>query len=172
MADELLDLVNDKDEVVGTVLKSRAHQDPKLIHREIAIAVFNNKGEVLLQQRSMNKANDPGKWTITAAGHVGAGENPKGSAKREVKEELGIGVEPIYVEKEFSTHKDKDARFFWIYYATMEGDPRLVLDKEEVMDAKWVSVKKLAEFSKHNYFPLDSGSYKFISKIAKTLKLI
>ena len=53
--DELLDLVNEKDEVIGEVWKSVAHKDPTKIHREVAIVVFNNKSEVLLQQRSFKK---------------------------------------------------------------------------------------------------------------------
>ena len=50
--DELLDLVNEKDVVIGTVLKSEAHKDPTKIHRQVDLVIFNDKGEVLLQQRS------------------------------------------------------------------------------------------------------------------------
>jgi len=48
MQDELIDLVNEKDEIIGTVWKSQAHKDPKLIHREVGIAIFNTDGCVLL----------------------------------------------------------------------------------------------------------------------------
>lgn len=65
--DELLDLVNENDEITGTVWKSEVHRNPYLIHREVAIAVFNEKGEILLQQRSLKKENSPGEWKITAA---------------------------------------------------------------------------------------------------------
>jgi len=82
--DELLDLVNEKEDVIGTVWKSEAHMDPSKIHREVTIAVFNNKNEILLQRRSMNKVNDPGCWKITAAGHVGMNEDPKHAVKREL----------------------------------------------------------------------------------------
>ena len=43
--DELLDLVNEDDEVIGTVWKSKAHKDPSKIHREVAIVIVNNKEE-------------------------------------------------------------------------------------------------------------------------------
>ena len=88
--DELLDLVNEKDEVIGEVWTSVAHKDPTKIHREVAIVVFNNKSEVLLQQRSFKKSHDPGEWKLTAAGHVGKGEDPKDAAIRELEEELGL----------------------------------------------------------------------------------
>ena len=58
MDDELLDLVDENDNIIGEVLKSHANSDPKLIHREAAIAVFNTKGEVLLQQRALTKRNN------------------------------------------------------------------------------------------------------------------
>ncbi len=166
MTDELLDPVNDKDEVIGTVFKSQAHQDPKLIHREISVAVFNEKGEDLLQQRSMSKLIDPGKWIISVAGHVGAGEDPKEAARREVKEELGLDIDPIYFEKQFLTTKGKESRFFWIYLCHVQGRPQLELSQNEVMDARWVKLSKLNEFSRQNYFPEDSASYKFIVKMA------
>lgn len=92
--DELLDLVNEKDEVIGEVWKSEAHRDPAKFHREVAIVVFNNKREVLLQQRSFKKSHDPGQWKITAAGHVGKGEKPEDAVKRELEEELGLKIVP------------------------------------------------------------------------------
>lgn len=169
--DELLDLVDENDQVIGTVWKSEAHQNPKLLHREVAIAVFNKKGQVLLQQRSMKKTNDPGEWKMTAAGHIGAGEDPEVAVKREVFEELGIKIKPVYFKKHFHTYKDKEARFFWVYYAIVTKNPTLKLDEEEVMDAKWVDVRYLEKFSKRNTYSLDSTSHKTICEIAKKLEI-
>ena len=171
MKDELLDLVNQDDKVIGKVWKRKAHQDPSLIHREVAIAIFNKKHEVLLQRRSMSKTNDPGHWKITAAGHVGADENPKDSIKREVFEELGLNVQPIYYKKAFSTYKNKESRYFWIYYAIVDTPQKLKLNKQEVMDAKWVKVGKLEEFSKSSRYSLKGLSHKTILELKKLLKL-
>ena len=52
MSDELIDQVDENDEIIGSIFKSQAHQNPSLIHREVAIVVFNKKGEVLLQQKN------------------------------------------------------------------------------------------------------------------------
>ena len=105
MKDELLDLVDESDKVIGTVWKSQAHKDPKLLHREVAIIVFNDKREVLLQQRSLNKSSDPGEWKLTAAGHIGAGEAPLVAAKRELKEEMGIDLEPNFYNRSYAALK-------------------------------------------------------------------
>jgi isopentenyldiphosphate isomerase len=91
-SDELLDLVNENDEVVGSVWKSEAHKDNRLTHREVAVALFTKNGEVLLQQRSMKKETGKGEWKVSVAGHVAFGEDPEKAAEREVFEELGIKI--------------------------------------------------------------------------------
>jgi len=168
--DELLDLVDENDRVIGTVWKSKAHQNPKLFHREVAIAVFTKAGKVLLQQRSMNKVNDPGAWKVSAAGHAGAGENPKQAIAREVKEELGLEVKPIYFNKDFTTYKNKESRFTWMYYSVLDKETSLRFDKEEVMDAKWVDINALEEFAKNNDYSLNSTSHKMIMELKDFLK--
>jgi len=176
MADELLDLVDENDDIVGEVWKHQAHGNPKLIHREVAIAVFNNKGEVLLQQRSNKKENDPGVWKTTAAGHVGRGEDPKDAVIREVSEELGIVVNPIFYKKIFREQledgKISESRFFWIYYAIVDGDLEIKLDVDEVADARWVKVRQLEDFSRENKYTLNSLSHKMIMELAEKLKVI
>jgi isopentenyldiphosphate isomerase len=56
-----------------------------LTHREVVIYIFNSKGELLLQQRSLQKKINPGRWTISAVGHVDAQEEPSAAIIREVK---------------------------------------------------------------------------------------
>lgn len=160
MADELLDLVDENDNVIGEVWMSKAHKDPSLLHREVAIAVFNKKREVLLQRRGFKKRIDPGIWTITAAGHVGRGEDPKSAAKRELEEEMGIDVEPIFLAKVFWS-RETEARFFWVYYAILEKDQE-VKPNEEVEDTRWIKVDELEEFSRKNNYSLQGGSHEMI----------
>jgi len=167
--DELLDLVDENDNVIGTIWKSEAHQNPKLIHREIAVAVFNTIGENLIQRRSLNKTYDPGMWQIASAGHVMAGENPESAAKREVFEELGINIKPIYFKKDF-IKEVREARFFWIYYAIVKKTPEIQFDKSEVMDTLWVKPSELEYFTKKTGYNLDNKSKKMILKLTKYLK--
>jgi isopentenyldiphosphate isomerase len=168
--DELLDLVDNDDMVVGTVYRSAAHKNSALIHREIAVVLFTKDGEVLLQQRSMKKSS-PGAWKITAAGHVESGEDPRRAAEREVLEELGASVDLIYHGKIFRDEIN-EAKFYWIYYQILDEKPELDLDEDEVMDARWVKVDRLEEFSEENDYSLKSDSHEIIVKIASKLKLI
>ena len=93
MANELIDVVNEKGEPTGeTILKHDAHRHG-VLHRTAHVWIFNNEGEILLQRRSRTKDTYPGLRDISAAGHIGAGENIVIGAKREVVEELGISFE-------------------------------------------------------------------------------
>ena len=89
--DELLDLVNEKDEVIGTMPKSEAHKNGTL-HRIAVIYVENTNGEILVQNRV------DGYLDHSSAGHVDPGESYEEAAKRELGEELGIkDVELKYI---------------------------------------------------------------------------
>lgn len=173
MADELLDQVDKNDEIIGTVWKSKAHRNLEIIHREIGLILFNDKGETLLQQRSLYKKNDPGVWKVACAGHVAAGESPKDAVIRELFEELGIRANPIYYDKFFNKHnkkgQNKESRFVWTFYAVVKGRPKMKLDPKEVSDAKWVKIEDLEKFAKNNNFDISGFSYKITKEIYKKL---
>ena len=91
--DELFDIVDENDKVIGQATRRDVHQNPKLIHRSIGIVIYSTDKRIFLQQRSMGKDTDQGKWTISCSGHVGSGDSYKKAAERELQEELGITVE-------------------------------------------------------------------------------
>lgn len=86
---ELIDVVNEKDEVIGVKDKDAVHRDGDL-HRIAIIYVINSKGELLIHKRAESKKLHPGFWDITVGGHVHSGETYEDAAKRELREELGI----------------------------------------------------------------------------------
>jgi isopentenyl-diphosphate Delta-isomerase len=94
--DEIYDVVDKMDKVIGQATRREIHQK-KLLHRSIHILVFNSKNEVFLQKRSMAKDENPGLWDTSSAGHVDTGESYDECAHRELWEELGIKsiLEPL-----------------------------------------------------------------------------
>lgn len=144
--DELLDLVDQNDQVIGTVLKSSAHSNPAFIHREVVVLIFNKKNQTLIQKRSLLKKVDPGKWEVACAGHVGAGEIPEEAAKREVFEELGINIQPVFFEKQKVLNDiNNESKFYWVYYAIID-DNDFELDKLEVEEVKWIDVSEVSKY--------------------------
>ena len=96
---ELFDLVNENDEVIGVVKRKEANQNPKLYHRAAVVFVYNNAGELYMQKRSMTKDVAPGTWTVSAAGHLSQGQTYEETAHRELLEELGVTSELKYLRK-------------------------------------------------------------------------
>lgn len=88
-ADEIFDIVDEHDEVIGQETRGITHER-KLLHRAVHIFVFNKAGELYLQKRSHLKDTHAGKWDSSASGHVDSGETYEGSAVRELKEELMV----------------------------------------------------------------------------------
>ena len=56
------------------------------------VLVFNSRGEIFLQKRSMTKDREPGKWDSSSSGHVDSGEDYDACAVRELREEIGLHV--------------------------------------------------------------------------------
>lgn len=88
-ASEIFDVVNERNEVIGTAPRGEVHAKG-LLHRAVHIFVFNKHGELWLQQRSHLKDVHPLAWDSSAAGHLDSGEDYATAAARELKEELGI----------------------------------------------------------------------------------
>jgi len=90
-------LVNEHDDMVGIMDKMEAHKQG-LLHRAFSIYIFNNKGEMLLQQRAITKYHSGGLWTNACCSHPMPGEKTIDAAVRRLHEELGFEapVEKIF----------------------------------------------------------------------------
>jgi isopentenyl-diphosphate delta-isomerase type 1 len=94
-SDDLVDLVNEDDVVVGRVLRRDCHGNPALIHRAVHVLLFNSQQQLLLQKRSLQKDIQPGRWDTSVGGHLDPGESYRAAAKREMLEELGVAGVPL-----------------------------------------------------------------------------
>ncbi|MBI5416531.1 NUDIX domain-containing protein [Candidatus Poribacteria bacterium] len=91
-SEEILDIVNEKGEILSSLPRSKIHGNPSLIHRVVHVLLFNNNNDLFLQKRSMNKDVAPGKWDTSVGGHINQNETIEEALKRETKEELGIDI--------------------------------------------------------------------------------
>lgn len=84
-------LVNERDEPIGTMEKIEAHRKA-VLHRAFSVFIFNGKGEMLLQQRALNKYHSAGLWTNACCSHPAPGEDTAAAAHRRLGEELGFNT--------------------------------------------------------------------------------
>lgn len=85
---ELLQVVDENDNPIGAETKDVIWREG-LWHRIARVLVFNEVGELLVQQRG-NKPLFPFRWAESAGGHVGAGDSYEETAAREAEEEIGV----------------------------------------------------------------------------------
>jgi isopentenyl-diphosphate delta-isomerase len=89
MNEEKVILVNEKDEQIGLMPKLEAHQKA-ILHRAFSVFIFNDKNELMLQQRALSKYHSPGLWTNTCCSHQRDGESNIEAGKRRLQEEMGF----------------------------------------------------------------------------------
>ncbi len=98
-SEEIFEVCDPEGRVTGLASRPEVHSDPSLIHRVVHVLVFDSRGCLLLQKRSMNKDICAGKWDTSVGGHVQPGEDLYEAAVREMQEELGITpaeLQPLY----------------------------------------------------------------------------
>ncbi len=89
---ELVILVDENDNEIGVMEKMQAHEEAAL-HRAFSVFIFNSKGQLILQQRALDKYHSPGLWTNTCCSHPKPGEDTKHAAHRRMMEEMGFDCE-------------------------------------------------------------------------------
>jgi isopentenyl-diphosphate delta-isomerase len=89
MSEELVVLVNERDEAIGTMGKLEAHRTGAL-HRAFSVFLFDGQGRLLLQRRAQGKYHSAGLWTNTCCSHPRPGEPVIDAARRRLREEMGI----------------------------------------------------------------------------------
>ena len=136
MPEAIFDVVNERDEVVGQNTRREVHRRG-LKHRAVHVLVFNARGEVFLQKRSMRKDRHPGVWDSSSSGHVDSGEDYDATAVREVREEIGLKL-PQAPKRLFKINAcaETDAEFVWVYRC--ESDGPFELNADEIERGDWL----------------------------------
>ncbi len=143
-ADEIFDVVNDRDEVIGQNTRREVHARG-LKHRAVHVLVFNQRGEVFLQKRSMKKDTFPGAWDSSSSGHLDTGEDYDACAVRELREEIGLEVNhaPSRLFK-IDACNETGQEFVWAYRLESEGP--FTLHPEEIESGGWFTPEKITDW--------------------------
>lgn len=141
-AEEIVEIVDRDNNSIGAVSR-RIMRQQGLIHRASYILVFNRSGELFLQKRTMSKDIYPGFWDLAAGGVVLAGESYEESAKRELREELGVAG--VQLRRLFDQYYEDENNKVWgrIFACTSEGP--FTLQAEEIDYGRFMSLVEIEQ---------------------------
>ena len=144
MKEEQVILVNEKDEQIGLMPKMEAHEKA-LLHRAFSVFIFNDKNELMLQQRAADKYHSPLLWTNSCCSHQRNGENNLEAGKRRLQEEMGFVCElkevTSFIYKAPFDNGLTEHELDHIMIGYYNENP--LINKEEVESFKWMTVEEV-----------------------------
>jgi isopentenyl-diphosphate Delta-isomerase len=120
VTEEIFDVVNERDEVIGRKPRSEVHARG-LLHRAVHVLVFNACG----------------------SGHVDSGEDYDQTAVRELREEIGLSLNaPPRRLFKIDACEETDAEFVWVYQCENEGP--FQLHPDEIETGGWFTRERVS----------------------------
>tara|TARA_B100001996_G_scaffold304910_1_gene245905 strand:+ start:9280 stop:9804 length:525 start_codon:yes stop_codon:yes gene_type:complete len=155
MVEENVVLVDKNDKFIGLMPKMEAHQKG-LLHRAFSVFIFNDKNEIMLQKRALNKYHSPGLWTNTCCSHPRNNESIISAGLRRLNDEMGFQTDLKelfnFIYKESFENGLVEYEFDYVLIGSYNNSPKLNLIEAE--DWKWMSldeIKKDVEANPNNY---------------------
>ncbi len=152
---ELVVLVDEQNNEIGTAPKDTVHTKNTPLHRGFSLFLFNSKGEVLLTKRSKDKKTFPGVWTNTVCGHPGPKESVVEAARRRLADELGVVSQDVVdvapYRYRFSDQNgivENEICPILVGHADIDPQP----NPNEVEDWKWMDWKTFLDEVEKNLF--------------------
>lgn len=137
-------MVDANDNELGEMQKMEAHFKG-VLHRAFSVFIFNTNGELLLQQRALNKYHSGGKWTNTCCSHPRKGERTQDAANRRLQEEMGMSCHLNYgfnftynveiMEGLYEHELDH------VYFGTTDVEP--IPNADEVLNYRYITMEDL-----------------------------
>jgi len=144
--DELLILVDREDNELGFASKAECHSGSGLLHRAFSVFIFNSSGQVLLQQRSLQKELWGLYWSNSCCSHPRQGEQIERAVNRRMVEELSIDCELHYLYKFFYQEsfetKGSEHELCSVFVGRYDGEVSININ--EIADWKFIDTEELS----------------------------
>jgi len=137
-------LVDVLDNQLGLMPKMEAHEKA-VLHRAFSVFIFNDEGELMLQQRAAHKYHSPLLWTNTCCSHQRDGESNIEAGKRRLIEEMGFktNLKEIFsfVYKAPFDNGLTEHELDHVMIGNFNGTPKINTD--EVASYKWMTLEEV-----------------------------
>lgn len=148
---ELVDLYDENRAPLGRTAERYSQKGPGELRVVVHVCLFDWQGRLLIQKRTANKHIWPGLWDVTVGGGVDAGETTRQGAEREVREELGYGLDLTGVRPTVTVNFAGGFDDFFVVERDVDIGA-LTLQAEEVEAVRWVTLAELLDM-------VDDGSF-------------
>jgi isopentenyldiphosphate isomerase len=141
-SEEWFPVVDNEGNVTGKELRSVCHDGKSmLLHPVVHLHLFNSKGELFLQKRSVTKDIQPGKWDTSVGGHIGLGETTTEALFRESLEELGIKeFSPVFIKK-YIWESSRERELVNSFSTVSDLSP--VIDTVEIDEGRYWTIEEI-----------------------------
>jgi len=144
-------LVDINDQKIGLMEKIEAHEKA-LLHRAFSVFIFNEKGELMLQQRAASKYHSPLLWTNTCCSHQRDGESNVNAGRRRLQEEMGFvtDVKEVFsfIYKAPFDNGLTEHEFDHVMIGSYNNEPNI--NKKEAENYKWMALENVKTDIKEN----------------------
>jgi len=139
---ELADLYDENRAPLGRTGERSAPRAPGEYRMVVHVCLFDSRGRLLIQQRTLEKHIWPGLWDVSVGGGVDAGETSRQGAEREFREELGFPLDLGGLRPSVTVNFDGGFDDFYILTKDLALDS-LTLQKEEVQAVRWAAPEEI-----------------------------
>jgi len=150
---EIWDVYNRQGKVTGKVKTRDDVFSNDEYHLGTSLWIVNERGEMLIQKRSLLKRINPGKWSITG-GSAKAGESSEQACLREVSEEIGLRLDIKDIKLLSRSYGDSIIFDDYIIFRDFSITDA-VLQADEVSEIKWASANEIKELFFQGQFMFD-----------------
>lgn len=120
-------------------------------HLVVHVCLFNDQGQMLIQQRHKDKDSWPEYWDVTVGGSALAGENAQQAAMREVKEEIGLSIDLTETSPAFTMNFKFGFDDTFLVVGDFNIEDINFLDNE-VQAVKWASYSDICQMIEDGIF--------------------
>ena len=161
-ADELLDLVDSNDQVIGVIRRGDADARGRNGNFLMAASCFviNDQDQIWVPRRQLTKTIKPGALDFSAGGHIGSGEDYLSGLLREITEEIGLNPdshELHFIAKQ-APNETKPGIYFQALYLLWANDvPHF--STIDFSGFEWLSITELRTRLANGELAKDSLAY-------------
>ncbi len=138
MTDEILDLVDENDQIIGSMERGEVYKNNLNNFRVINCFIKNSEGKIWIPKRQLNKRMFPDCLDVSCGGHVSSGESYEEAFRKEMREELNIDIDktPYKILGICTPKIDRVSAFMTVYEISQDDTPQY--NPEDFQSYEWI----------------------------------